>query len=202
MRNELSITSDVGASLFGEVPVRAAEALLAYVVERLDARGGAVFRVNGLSLTPFAWERSIASHAAIEALWRRDGNRLRIEDETSEKDVYLLALRKDDGSLLGVLALDGPSSYPRIDQIRTLLAGALISQRTRPSDFDEEIRKRTPDEIERCVMLSRLDAEDWNISRAARKLGITRRTLYQRLVKYGIPRARVTKAGTKRTVTA
>lgn len=196
MRNELSLTTDLSAILFQEGAQHGAEQILEYVVEKYGARGGAVFRVHGLSLAPFAWHgghAGITSLAAIDALWQRDGYRLRIEDETCEGDVYLLALRSET-ALIGVLALDGITS-PRLDQMRTLLAGALLARDRTPASksFDDELLKRSPDEIERARLLASLDQSDWNISAAARKLGTTRRTIYQWIAKHHIIRHHVPK---------
>jgi DNA-binding NtrC family response regulator len=47
-------------------------------------------------------------------------------------------------------------------------------------------------EVERAHVLAVLEAEDWNISRAARALEIDRGTLYHKIEKYGLDKARAT----------
>jgi two-component system, NtrC family, response regulator AtoC len=70
-----------------------------------------------------------------------------------------------------------------------------------PSDFDEEIRNgqkpevglsdappETLREMERQIILKRLQAHDWNINRTARSLGVTRNGLYSKMKLYNLPR--------------
>ena len=47
-------------------------------------------------------------------------------------------------------------------------------------------------EVERSHVLAVLEAEDWNISRAARDLEIDRGTLYHKIEKYGLDKAKAT----------
>jgi transcriptional regulator of acetoin/glycerol metabolism len=47
--------------------------------------------------------------------------------------------------------------------------------------------------LQRQHLLVTLSQNDWNIARSARLMGVTRRTVYLRLQRYGIPRKRVTR---------
>ncbi len=51
-----------------------------------------------------------------------------------------------------------------------------------------DLKNLTLEEIEKKMLLDTLKSTGWNHSKAARKLGITRRTLGYRIDKYGIPR--------------
>lgn len=62
------------------------------------------------------------------------------------------------------------------------------------SRADEYLRGLTPNEIMRDKLLIELHANEWNIARVARRLGVTRRTIYLRLERFGIKRVRILKA--------
>ncbi len=51
----------------------------------------------------------------------------------------------------------------------------------------------SPRDVERGQLLRLLEQHEWNIARVARLMGVTRRTIYLRLERYGIPRQRVPK---------
>jgi transcriptional regulator of acetoin/glycerol metabolism len=54
--------------------------------------------------------------------------------------------------------------------------------------------ERTPShEMEKEKMLLLLDRNEWNIARVARLMNVTRRTIYLRLQRWGIPREKVRK---------
>jgi transcriptional regulator with GAF, ATPase, and Fis domain len=56
----------------------------------------------------------------------------------------------------------------------------------------ESYLERTPvEDMEREKLLLLLNRNEWNISRVSRLMGVTRRTVYLRLQRYGIPRERV-----------
>ena len=56
----------------------------------------------------------------------------------------------------------------------------------------EAYLERTPvEDMEREKLLLLLNHNEWNIARVARLMGVTRRTVYLRLQRYGIPRERV-----------
>jgi len=46
-------------------------------------------------------------------------------------------------------------------------------------------------DVNRASILRLLEAQDWNIARVSRELGVTRRTLYMRLAAFGIARKKV-----------
>jgi transcriptional regulator of acetoin/glycerol metabolism len=56
----------------------------------------------------------------------------------------------------------------------------------------------TSEDRERERLLLSLNRYEWNLSRVARDIGVTRRTIYLRLKKYGIERRRVPKTPPRR----
>jgi len=62
-----------------------------------------------------------------------------------------------------------------------------------PSDFDQHLLRLSAREVERAHTIAHLEGNDWNLSDAARSMGVARVTVYARIERYGIPRLRVWK---------
>lgn len=80
-----------------------------------------------------------------------------------------------------------------ITALDALSPSELITERTLPREFHQRmrpVRKETLRDIERAEILGAVKAEDGNLSRAAKRLGIARSTLYLKLDSYGISRER------------
>jgi transcriptional regulator with GAF, ATPase, and Fis domain len=87
----------------------------------------------------------------------------------------------------------------RLSKFSRILAKA-VSESTSPveagrtSEAWQSYLERTPvEDMEREKLLLLLNRNEWNIARVARLMGVTRRTIYLRLQRYGIPRERVPK---------
>jgi GAF domain-containing protein len=66
----------------------------------------------------------------------------------------------------------------------------------------EHYLERTPmDDMAREKLLLLLNRNEWNIARVSRLMGVTRRTIYLRLQRYGVPREKIRKT-LRRPVTA
>jgi transcriptional regulator of acetoin/glycerol metabolism len=111
----------------------------------------------------------------------------------------------DGDRLAALLYVDGqeiggssPGDLQRLVELaRGLVRGAPRPDPERPPVPDgwESYLERTPiREIQRRKLSLLLARNEWNISRVARILGVTRRTIYLRLERYQIPRQRVSKA--------
>jgi GAF domain-containing protein len=76
-------------------------------------------------------------------------------------------------------------------------SGSLVAG-SRSTESWESYLERTPvEDMEREKLLLLLNRNEWNIARVARLMGVTRRTVYLRLQRYGIPRERVPKTALK-----
>jgi hypothetical protein len=110
----------------------------------------------------------------------------------------------DGDRLAALLYLEGQeiAASPPVDLQRLLaLARELVRgaprepERPAAGDGWEAYLERTPiRDIERRKLSLLLDRNEWNISRVARILGVTRRTVYLRLQRYRIPRQHVSKS--------
>jgi DNA-binding NtrC family response regulator len=103
------------------------------------------------------------------------------------------------------LASDSPfAGLVRLGQLltRSCASGAANADRVEmpiesPADLDTYLEQTPLGDIQRQKLLLLLDRHDWNIARVARLMGITRRTVYLRLRRYGIPRERRYKTRTR-----
>jgi transcriptional regulator of acetoin/glycerol metabolism len=80
-----------------------------------------------------------------------------------------------------------------ITTLDALSPTGLIDERTLPREFRQRThpkRSETLRDVERAEIIGAVTAEDGNLSRAAKRLGIARSTLYLKLDSYGIPRER------------
>lgn len=101
----------------------------------------------------------------------------------------------------GAMAALGGYSWPgNLREMKNLIAAldalsptGLIDEHTLPPEFRQPAasgREETLRDKEKLEILDAIEAEDGNLSRAARRLGIARSTLYLKLESYGIPRTR------------
>jgi transcriptional regulator with GAF, ATPase, and Fis domain len=122
------------------------------------------------------------------------------EDVTSAAVVPV----SDGQRLIGLLYVDSNDKrFTTEDELYALNQFARIGARAlatpgspkRSSLLDVEtyLEKTSPDEIAKEQLLVLLDRHEWNISRVARLIGVTRQTIYTRLQRYGIERQRISK---------
>jgi transcriptional regulator of acetoin/glycerol metabolism len=78
-------------------------------------------------------------------------------------------------------------------------ATARVGQATpEPAGWEMYLESTPLGDIQRQKLVLLLERNAWNISRVARLMGVTRRTIYLRLRRYGIPRERVYKGRLRR----
>jgi GAF domain/Bacterial regulatory protein, Fis family len=111
----------------------------------------------------------------------------------------------EEEALLALLYVDSLEPHfcdahdlERLGKFSRIIAKAVTEstpgERGRTSDAWESYLERTPvEDMEREKLLLLLNRNEWNIARVARLMGVTRRTIYLRLQRYGIPRERVPK---------
>ncbi len=178
--------------LVSDEPRRSADRILTRLVQIHQARGGAILRPRqgqveiwmsvGLSLTavaelPIRW----TDHAA---------------DLTKGRAViepgFGLFPAMRGGEMVAALYLAQPEGLSAAD---ASVFGSAIAHAVLASDVDDPrpALQPSPAEQGRLQLLTLLDRNDWNIAEAARRLGVTRRTVYMRLRSFGIERRRVPK---------
>lgn len=104
--------------------------------------------------------------------------------------------REHSGAVLAVLYLDSPKTFdagsmqPYLDGLGESLA---LSRQV----VFESSGTGSPRPTGRVGFLKILADAEWNLARAARLLGVSRRTVYLRMERYGIERQRIPKSVTK-----
>lgn len=173
-------------------PRSVAEGLLTYVVKILNANGGAVLQWEDPRLQTFVSVAIDVGHlgrARVE--WDRGLEVLRSGKVVPCAQACLIPLLFD-GALVGAVLLDGVTTGD-LGEVALPLATALALPPMARRGFDAALEKMSPDELEKEQTLVLLNANEWNVARVARLMSCTRRTVYQRLERWGIPRQRVWK---------
>jgi len=192
--------SDLASVLVAQAPRQQASNVLAFLVNRARASGGALLTFRDQSLVLFCSTPDLQAASVVRAWGAWDTHRQRIETgETIQTPDQVLAPLKDDGALVGLLHLDAPQGFDSslLSTFGLVLAKAVQSDLTADRalavaeivDVPEQSRDR---------LVSLLHRNEWNIARVARVMGVTRRTIYLRLKRYGIDRQVVPRSNTSR----
>jgi transcriptional regulator with GAF, ATPase, and Fis domain len=113
---------------------------------------------------------------------------------------------KVDGRIYGILYLDSTATtrlfssldLERVSRYSKLITSALIhEQRLGEADVkianvsvNDYLADRTIDEIEKQQLSALLERNNWNVTRTSHAMDVPRRTLYNKMTKYGIKRPR------------
>jgi hypothetical protein len=191
--------ADLAATLVAADPVGQAGRVLSRFVAALSAEGGAL-----VAWTPGETPRVLAAtNLPIDAIQTisplLDRHRAGLAKGKPVTSRTRLAAPLHDGkALVGVVFIQGASS-PRVEPLRpylVTLAKAVVaaSQPLLPSvDLDSILGE--PERItKRTATLEVLQRSGWNIAEASRRLGVTRRTIYLRLAKWGVERKKFPKS--------
>jgi len=159
---------------------------------------------------------------AIETLWRRARGQLRggetllLRESGGGQGVRPLASEGvavlpvfDGEELLALLYLDGPAAglVPVADlewvarlsrTVARSVARVPEPPAAEPADVESYLERTPVADIHRQKLLLLLERNRWNIAQVARLMGVTRRTIYMRLRRYGIARRRVYRTRVRR----
>jgi len=163
-----------------------------------------------LDAVPAVWD------ALADSL--RQGQTVYVGDRETERRISLPAGERsgpasfalvpvfEDETLVALLYVDSAEPHfcdthdlERLGKFSRIIAKAVTesvapAEAGRTSEAWQAYLERTPvEDMEREKLLLLLNRNEWNIARVARLMGVTRRTIYLRLQRYGIPRERVPK---------
>jgi hypothetical protein len=178
--------------------------LLAGVVARFAARHVALFSVEEGRLrlvASSAINQASLDRAALVWEWRHDTleSRKPVIEKPAEGAPAAMALPIASPEGLLYIEMDAqPAREPDAAELQRLAELAAIGLRenrggplrSRASGY---LRQASEDDLLRDKLLLSLQEHEWNIARVARLLGVTRRTIYLRLERWGIPRRKVVK---------
>lgn len=182
----------LAALLVTDDPRQAADKTLAFLVSYLQARAGAVLALDGEDPSLFIGRSlRLDTLSALRSLWVGHRSAL-LSGQVVTEGSHALVPIEHAGELVGLLYLDAPRPFEAesISVFRVALAEAVRATAQR-APIDTYLGSTRSEDLQRQHLLVTLSQSDWNIARAARLMGVTRRTVYLRLERYGIPRKRV-----------
>jgi hypothetical protein len=200
--------------LGGNEPRRLAEQTLDIVLTLTHGRCAAVFRIEDGKALLFA-SRGLDQMAldAAQADWashRTDLARGGIVDipaaGAESPRAHVTTPVRAGARLIGFVYVDGAEPHfldedgrRRLAKFEAILARALDAPAPppgeRPRGWERDLDGNAALGAERERLLMMLERNEWNIARVARLMNVTRRTIYLRLERYGLPRERVRKDG-------
>lgn len=162
--------------------------LLGYLTFLHGAQGGAVLHVeHGHPVVELTRSVRAGRLCDLSQVWPSALPMLR-EGTTVGGDDYVLAPLSASGVLVGALFLDAPSRFDGGGTFGRICEGMAVKL--------VEARKAGPEtQLPQIVspqvkLEAELERYGWNLSRAAKALGVTRRTVYLHMRKFGIERPR------------
>jgi hypothetical protein len=204
----LAVTNQLAALLVAGDPRGAADRTLAFLASLNKARGAAVFAVEGDRLTLFTGRGfDVEAVSAVQAAWTSQRGKLQNGESLRTSDArasYVVAPLLEDGSVVALLYLDVATGaeWSALDTSSLTAFGVAIAHAViaaasappAPSPVQAYLSQTSDDEIARERLLLLLVQNEWNISRVARLMGVTRRTIYLRLQRHNIMREKVKKS--------
>lgn len=209
-------------------PRRLAERTLDLLIALGNGRAGAVFarEGNGFSLfasrgidqrvldtVPRIWEerRDLLLRGEVFYASDRATDRRLSRNERTGPPSFVIVPVQTGGALSALIYLDStephfcaPHDLERLGKFARIIAKAVADSRrpdrdSRDPEGWQAYLERTPvRDLERDKLLLLLNRNEWNIARVARLMGLTRRTVYLRLQRLGIPRERVRRSAPRR----
>ena len=175
--------------------------LLWFLVHRAGAAGGCVLITpleRAMPTQYAACNLGLDQLATIHGAWTEAEPWIRRGQAVQHPTHVFLPVvdREMEDAILAVLYLDAPRRFdaatlqPYVDALgeALLISRQLVFERAGGG----EVRPTG-----RAGLLRVLQDAEWNVARAARVLGVTRRTVYLRLQRYGIDRQRIPKSVTR-----
>lgn len=141
---------------------------------------------------------------AAEGVWSEAREALERGQTVRQAGGTFVPLLDDQGECVGLLALDVDPEQADAAQ-RTFVAAMVdsIRQAVVDSGAQERVWPLDPilagsdafERLERAQLLTALEHCDWNVSWAARELGVTKQALYRRMQKHAVARPRPARQG-------
>ena len=191
-------------------PWQAAQAALALLRFAFGCDVTALFACDAGSV---AAPRLLTSHAltqtaldAVRVAWRQSRQAL-LEGEPAGNDdpPFLVLPCADKTGLAGLAYLEGaiafsPARLSSLVPLATFLARILrrLANPDQPAETLEPAPPHHP-RLDAAQLQVLLERNEWNVSRVARVVGVTRMTIYNRMRRAGIPRQRVFKTPPRAT---
>jgi len=177
-------------------PRQALDKTLGFVLSSCGCGVGAVLTVKGDRLSVLASrELDLETLPELRAAWTAGRDVLEKGRHTARDGAILVPLR-DASGVLALLYLERPKRFESEELSFGLVALAKAVLATlketgassATSDIEAYLSSTRSEDVQRKALVLALNRNEWNVARVARILGITRRTVYLRLQRYGIER--------------
>jgi Bacterial regulatory protein, Fis family len=181
--------------LIADDPKQKADRILTHAIADYDGAGGAVLAIHDGRLEAFALQRADLDRLlTMRKRWSSFQSDF-AKGRCAWDGENVIAPIHEGPELVGALWIERPRAFDEADsQIpRTLLAKTLTVAATIPAQLAGSPKTFSLVDETKARMLDELRRYDWNIAQVARVLGVTRRTIYLRLKKYGINRKKMPK---------
>lgn len=193
---DLAETRDLLARLSARAPRQAVDTLLEFLALEHSARLAALFRPEDDVLKLFG-ARALDQHAIdwAQRSWTQAGEQLARGSAFQDGGHVLVPIMRGP-SLIALLYLETPVVHHEVVlDVEGTLAAAILRAGTfsPPSPIDDYLETTPEPEIARRKMVLLCERHEWNLSRVARALGLSRQGIYRRLETLGITRERVPK---------
>jgi len=203
----VAVTNQLAALLVAGDPRGAADRTLAFLLSLNKARGAAVFALDRDRLTLFTGRGfDVEAVSTVQAAWNSHRAKLQAGEILRASDArasYVVAPLIEGGTLAALLYLDvaAGQEWSALDTSSLTAFGVAIAHAVvaaasappAPSAVQAYLSQTSDEEIARERLLLLLVQNEWNISRVARLMGVTRRTIYLRLQRHNIVREKVRK---------
>jgi len=172
-------------------PRDAARKTLAWLMDFHQARSVALWRAGEGDALALDMGAAVDHEAllATQALWARDRESLLGGTPSTGESRALIPLRVERSFVY----LDGVD--PRRVDIETIAGVAAVAAKALSRDRESVAEQPSSlEDVRREELVATLRLHEWNIARVARVKGVTRKTIYDWLKKYAIPREHVAKS--------
>jgi len=190
--------NEIASALVSTDPVDQVSRVLSRLLAHASGTGGAVV-VPSADAPRVLVARNVAlpNLEQLPDLWERHEKALRAGRAAGREGQRMLPLL-DGADLVGAVYLEGAAlEVSHVKGFQNVLARAVLAA-TDPEAlraFGADLLGVGVERSKREITLASLRQHEWNISRVARELGLTRRTIYLRLTRWGVNRERVPKTG-------
>jgi DNA-binding protein Fis len=194
----MRVAATVARMMIARDPRQASDTVLEYLITITAARGAALYQLHetrnellvGRGIAQDSLDWSLSTFASQRA-------RLVVGDRVHGYGRMLIPLLRS-GDMLAVLYLGADSVEPQtMAELSELLIDAArnaAASLVGASQVDQYLEGARSDDVERRQLLVLLDRHEWNLSRVARQLGVSRVTVYKRMGAHGIERKRILKS--------
>jgi hypothetical protein len=195
--------NEIASALVSTDPVDQVGRVLSRLLAHALASGGAVVvPAQGSPRVLIARNVALPNLEGLPGLWEKHEKGLRAGRSAGREGQRILPLM-DGQDLVGGLYIEGPAvDTHRLKGFQEVMARAVLAA-TDPEAlraFGADLLGVGVERSKREITLASLRQHEWNISRVARELGLTRRTIYLRLTRWGIIRERVPKTSRRYVV--